>query len=132
MHNEWQPNWECCQKSKKGKLCKKKMVHCAKRKEAQLWLIMCTLTLGLCLPDEMKGLSPGRGQYDEDDDDKLCIIKNFTFRYLTCRVQRIRYKTRRIAFSFVFLPFLLFGKTSRARARVECGLSGGRAGVEQE
>lgn len=92
--------------AKRTKLYKKKEVYTMQTGGAQLRLIICTLTLGHCLRftrDEMKRLSAQwrrsspRRNYD---DDKLCIIKNFTFRYLTCRVQRNRYN------GAAFLPFL--------------------------
>lgn len=74
---------------------------------------------------------------EDDDDDKLCIIKNFTFRYLTCRVQRIRYKTRRIL-AFSLCIFAIFtpeaNKQCQGRIRAGDGLkySWNTAGVAQK
>lgn len=108
-------------KAKRKKLCKK--LYTMQTGGAQLRLIMCTLTLGHCLRftrDEMKRLSAqSRSPRRNYDDDKLCIIKNFTFRYLTCRVQRNRYNTaRHSCLSFVYeLYFAIFTVRANKQSR---------------
>lgn len=100
--------------AKRKKLCKKKELYTMQTGGAQLRLIMCTLTLGHCLrftSDEMKRLSAQwrNSPRRNCDDDKLCIIKNFTFRYLTCRVQRNRYSaTRRGILAFPLCVTYIF------------------------